>query len=839
MKSYLSVSIRYAGRCLRSTVAVMLGVMLSTAILTCIVTIQETYRLYAIQKNEAEYGSYQAAYPLPDPQTVERVKSHVLVKEAGIVGEIGRTTLENGIDFNRVAVERNNWKLCGLQLISGEMPDKEGECVIEEWAAKELNIHKFPAKLNDWVITGVIKSKLRSLNNYSTLAVSDLANNREKLSKDGKHSLLVRFKDGVDIKYAASALSSIKGLSSSAKENKTLEAGNNDYETLSVQHSLQIIGLIIAAIVLLSVFMSVFSIMNLSVMNRIQHYGLLRAVGMNPLQLMWLVLLETVFICLIALPLGAAAGLGLSRLGAGKLNFLPEGGSGIGINLLNIALCMVFCMFAVVLSSLLPAFRAAKISPLQAISGNPGILGDESSFSPGKRQQRFFKTFGKNGFVFGMAYRNLWRKKGKFIVSVLSLSFAVVVLLTYSFLTKSERETNRERSPGYLSDIEISYNYENIKAVSSIDIGMLKKEIYGIGGVKNVYKTDFIDHWWDGPRYGLLIRKKDFTDEYGNFQHNNYLNESYAFPGYVEYDGFSIFSYGEEELETAGKYVLEGRIDKKKMLSDNEVLIPKYVTTLAAHNIPYTSLKPGDRIQLLVYDEPRSQSSRSIELKIGGILDCAPFVPTVCNDGFFIIVRPELFEELLGGQPKNIVLHKVYIDKEEKTNLNYLHNQLIQLVKNFPGYSADLGQKHGKLREALAKSYHEADNIAFGILGCIALIALLNIMNTISIRFITRTREFGMLKSIGMSPAQLNGMVLAECFLYGAFSWMIGTGIGFLLNFAFYRMLSKDRYILWITPWREMGVAFAVCMIGCLLASVFPIRRMARFGAVEAIRAID
>lgn len=837
MKSYLSVSTRYAGRCLRSTMAVLLGVMLSTAILTCIVTIQETYGLYAIQKNEAEYGSYQAAYPLPDQQAIDRVKSHVLVKEAGITGEIGRTKLENGIGFNMMAVERNAWKLCGLQLISGKMPNKEGECVIEEWVAKELNINKFPARLNDCMVTGVIRSKLRSLNNYSTLAIFDLENNRAKLSKEGKHSLLVRFKDGVNIKYASSVLSSIKGLEDNAKENKNLEAKNNDDETLSMQRSLQIIGLVVAAIVLLAVFMSVFSIMNLSVLDRIQQYGLLRAVGMNPLQLMWLVLLEALFICLIAVPLGVAAGLGVSWLGAGKLNFLPEGGSGIGINLVKIALCAAFCMFAVFLSSLLPAFRAAKISPLKAISGDSGILEGESSFSPGERHQRFFKTFGKNGFVFGMAYRNLWRKKGKFIVSVISLSFIVVVLLTYSFLTKSERVANRERAAGYLSDLVISHNYEPNKPISYIDTGMLKKEIYSISGVKNVYKADYIDDF-DGPQYRLLIKKNDFTNEYRNFPHS-YLNESNAFPGYIEYYGFSIFSYGEEELAASGKYLLEGKMNEETMFSDNEVLIPKYVTTLAARNIPYTTLKPGDKIQLLLYDEFGSHSSKRIELKVGGILDCAPFVPTVCNDGFFIIVHPELIAKLLKDQPKTTVLHKIYIDKDEKTNVNYLHNQLMQLVKKYPDYAANVGPKHSKFREALEKSYHEADNIAFGILGCIAFVALLNIINTISTKLITRTREFGMLKSIGMSPGQLNGMILSECFLYGAFSWVFGTGMGFLLNFIFYRMLSQDRYIVWVTPWQEMGVAFAVCIIGCLLASVFPIRRMARFHTVEAIRAID
>lgn len=837
MKNYLSLSTRYALRRPRSTIAIMLGVILSTAILISIVTIQETYRMYVIQKSEEEYGNYHAAYVLPQQDVVDKVKNNALVKDAGITCEIAGERLENGIYMNKVAVGKEAWKLCGIQLVAGSRPVKEGECLIEEWAAKELKIEGFPANLNGSVVTGIIKSKQRSLRNYSTLAVYDIDGSRSLIKHDGKKSLLVRFKEGVDISYGISALSAIKGLES-AKTNRNLPEDDIDKEYSTMQYSLWLIGLIISIIVLLAVFMSIYSIMNLSVLDRIQQYGILRAVGLNPGQLIWIVLLEALFICLIAIPLGIMAGLGISWIGVGRLIFLPEGGIGIAINIGNMILCVIFCVLAVFASSILPAVKAAKITPLMAIAGDTGVVANESSFSPGARQQRLIKAFGKAGFIIGMAYRNLWRRKFKFILSVVSLSFAVVILMVYSFLTQSERASNEGRKDEYTPDFIIRRDLSSFTAV--LDVDNVKEEIANLDGVKNLYCIEYLDEsgWLNNiPHYTMMFRKDALTDEYLKFQ-KHCIHEDNNENGLVEYDGFTIFSYTSEELAVAEEYLLEGKINEERMLRNKEVLIPRYVTTIA-RNIPYTTLEPGDELELILFDARNSDNKKRFKFKIGGVLDCAPFYPYTANDGFFVIMHPEVLKDLANGYAPSSLACKIYIDMDENSSIYFLNNEIKKIVSKYPGYDVYYGPKHNKYNIELQKSYEQADRIAYGILACIAFIIMLNIINTISTKLIARMREFGMLKSVGMSPGQLRGLILAECLFYGILSWILGTGIGFLLNYIFFLMLSKTRYVVWVTPWREMFAAFAVCIIGCLLASIFPIRRMMRIHTVEAIRTID
>ncbi|NLD48569.1 MAG: ABC transporter permease [Clostridiaceae bacterium] len=836
MKNYLSLSTRYALRRPRSTIAIMLGVILSTAILTSIVTIQETYRVYVIQKSEEEYGNYHAAYVLPRQDVVDKVKNNVLVKDAGITCEIAGERLENGIYMNKVAVGKEAWKLCGIQLVAGSRPVKEGECLIEEWAAKELKIEGFPANLNGSVVTGIIKSKQRSLRNYSTLAVYDMDGSHSLIKHDGKKSLLVRFKEGVDISYGISALSAIKGLES-AKMNRNLPEDDIDKEYSTMQYSLWLIGLIISIIVLLAVFMSIFSIMNLSVLDRIQQYGILRAVGLNPGQLIWIVLLEALFICLIAIPLGIMAGLGISWIGVGRLIFLPEGGIGIAINIGNMILCVIFCVLAVFASSILPAVKAAKITPLMAIAGDTGVVANESSFSPGARQQRLIKAFGKVGFIIGMAYRNLWRRKFKLLLSVVSLSFAVVILMVYSFLTQSERASNEGRKDEYTPDFIISRDFKDFTAV--LDVNNVKEEIFNLDGVKNFYSVGYLDGIGldNIPHYTMMFRKDALADEYLRFQ-KHCIHEDNNENGLIGYSGFAIYSYTSKELAVAEKYLLEGKIDEDSMLKNNEILIPRYVTTIA-RNIRYTTLEPGDEIELVLFDIRNSENKKRFKFRIGGVLDCAPYCPYNVNDGFFVIMHPEVLKDLLEEYAPGSLAYSIYIDMDENASIYFLYNELKQIVSKYSGYDVYYGKKHIKNEIELQKSYRQADQIAYGILACIAFIVMLNIVNTISTKLIARMREFGMLKSVGMSPGQLKGLILAECLFYGILSWILGTGIGLLLNYIFYLMLSKNHNVVWVTPWREMYAAFGVCITGCLLASIFPIRRMMRIHTVEAIRAID
>jgi putative ABC transport system permease protein len=74
----------------------------------------------------------------------------------------------------------------------------------------------------------------------------------------------------------------------------------------------------------------------------------------------------------------------------------------------------------------------------------------------------------------------------------------------------------------------------------------------------------------------------------------------------------------------------------------------------------------------------------------------------------------------------------------------------------------------------------------FDVLGIIAvMVAALGVVNTLTMSVIERTREIGMLRSIGMTRAQIVKMVLAEAGLLGIIGGLMGLAFGVLLTKIF------------------------------------------------------
>jgi ABC-type lipoprotein release transport system permease subunit len=68
--------------------------------------------------------------------------------------------------------------------------------------------------------------------------------------------------------------------------------------------------------------------------------------------------------------------------------------------------------------------------------------------------------------------------------------------------------------------------------------------------------------------------------------------------------------------------------------------------------------------------------------------------------------------------------------------------------------------------------------IGQGMLSVLGIIVAMGMFNTFLMSVLERTREFGVLLSIGMKPVQLARMVLLEGAVLGALSILIGTGLG-------------------------------------------------------------
>lgn len=129
-------------------------------------------------------------------------------------------------------------------------------------------------------------------------------------------------------------------------------------------------------------------------------------------------------------------------------------------------------------------------------------------------------------------------------------------------------------------------------------------------------------------------------------------------------------------------------------------------------------------------------------------------------------------------------------------------------------------------------------NIILGLLAVTLIIALLGVVNTTILSTLERTREFGMLRAVGTTRAQLRNAVRRETVaitLYGAMTGVVaGLVIGSLLVLS---LESLDIDTLAI-PWIRVAIVIVVAVIAGVLAAVLPARRAARMNVLEALHTV-
>jgi len=125
------------------------------------------------------------------------------------------------------------------------------------------------------------------------------------------------------------------------------------------------------------------------------------------------------------------------------------------------------------------------------------------------------------------------------------------------------------------------------------------------------------------------------------------------------------------------------------------------------------------------------------------------------------------------------------------------------------------------------------------ILLLTALLAALGVLNGQLLAALERKKELGILRALGTTRGQIAGAVLFESALIGAGGGLLGLAVGTGLTpvlVAALRVLSGLPLPL-RTAGAFLPVAFTGAVVLTLLAGLYPIWRMNRMSAVEAVRA--
>jgi len=143
-----------------------------------------------------------------------------------------------------------------------------------------------------------------------------------------------------------------------------------------------------------------------------------------------------------------------------------------------------------------------------------------------------------------------------------------------------------------------------------------------------------------------------------------------------------------------------------------------------------------------------------------------------------------------------------------------------------------------EFKGSVANQIDKALNLIYVLLAMALVIALLGIANTLALSVFERTRELGLLRALGMARAQVRATVRWESVLIALFGTMLGTGLGLGLGAALIRASSGELHVLSI-PGRELVIITALAALAAVLAAALPARRAARLDVLHALGSGD
>ncbi len=179
-------------------------------------------------------------------------------------------------------------------------------------------------------------------------------------------------------------------------------------------------------------------------------------------------------------------------------------------------------------------------------------------------------------------------------------------------------------------------------------------------------------------------------------------------------------------------------------------------------------------------------------------------------------------------------------------NLDEVREKAIEIaaVLNYPGLSVEPWQEFAR---AFYNAMQSDKQGSWVMLFVVVLIVAVGVLNTILMTVLERRREYGVLRAVGMRPGEVFRMVIYEVAVMAAISVMVGSILGFTVNYFFsihgIPMPYEFTYggMLFSRGYTELNLMEffipAVAVFGAaLLIAIMPSLKAARIEPARAMR---
>ena len=836
----------------KRTIVTIIGIMLSTALICAVAGMVSSTQKTLANAMRADHGNYHMRFENVPAEELKFIEENVNVESYFLTKNVGYAKLDGSINSGKpylflMEFDRNALQNSSFKIVEGRLPENENEVVIsqhiidnggvelkvgdtlsldvgtrrlvddgsvlsqsnpylgeEESQEENLQEEITDTEHKTYTIVGIIERPSYELEDYQApgytiITYSDNINNTDVAN------ISVLFNNVGDYEETTEQIvNTVKedtgvDISTVANVNVIRFDGGLSENTMNVLYG--IAGVIIVIIVVSSVFV-IRNSFAISVAEKTKQYGMLASVGATKKQIRKTVLLEGTYIGAIAIPLGILCGIIAIVVLLWIVNYLiGDMMDGVifiyNVPLLPILLSIVISAITIYLSCIIPAIRASRISPIEAIRGNEDIKIKAKKIKTSKLTK---KIFGIGGVI---ASKNLKRNKKKYRTTVISLVVSIAIFISLSsFLDYGKRAVGL-----YYTDMK--YNVD----VYNGDI-----ELYN-----EIAQLNNIDDYSYSFTTSAIIDIEKYGSEYGKEISN--INRTYYEEAEreTEYqDTIAVIMFNNDYFKKFIKELGLNENDYKNIaiLEDDEFEYNEDGTSVLRN---YYNIKEGETITINLNGEERQVTiaKRSDQRPMG-------FEGSYATDGWIFVS-----EDFMEDKDNEIISTGMYINSSDASQLERDINNIIADNDSYKNvHITNLAEFADQERRILLL----VSIFLYGFITVITLIGVTNIFNTITTNMILRSKEFANLKSIGMTTKEFNKMIRLESLLYGLKSLLIGIPIGLLGSFCIYQAFKNSVDFGYMIPWVSIliSIIFVFIIVGATMK--YSLSKINKQNIIETIR---
>ena len=808
MNSYLAITPKYLSAHRKNTRLTVISVMIAVALVTTIFSMLDVFWTFEKQQVISDDGNYhitvrnvteEEAASIASRIDVERAVRYCQLDDAALNGHSAViATGDNGLSdiFSEGLYNR-------YSILQGAYPEGKNEIAVEAWAAENygLNIGDAVAVSLDGVteqfqIIGIC-ANLSSTQSEEVIGLLIPLEGERSLKPDLEMQLLIRFKDHVNINKAEQAIMDTLNITSDRIVHNERLLALMGQSMNSTVLGLYATGAVLFLLVLVAGVTMIYNTFNISVMDRIRQFGLLRCIGASKRQIKKLVRHEGRYIVLRAIPLGILIGILLTFVCSAILKFYNSSFF-TGIPLFSVSTAGILAgilvgLLTVALASLSPAKKASRVSPVNAVSG-----GGET---PVTGKTRKGSLLGRTRVETALGIRNAVSKRKTLVLMSASIAISVILFFGFQVFVNFMYSSMKTVKP-YTADV-------SVLSESGLDYD-LYTELSDLDGVKRVYGRMFgyVDATFDASR---------LTDTYKQTVEDIAINSDGTF---IAPEKSWIISYDKSQLKWAKTDLIAGTLSEDN-LNENNGVIAVVLTNRNGVSMETASLQLGDKITIQTVSGPK-------EYAVTAILNKVPFSDSNLNLATFITTE-KLYTEITGDSTLDVIDIQLKSENPDQT---------VSKIKSMAGPTVSFSDSRQK-NAATTQAFLTMAVFMYGFVLVIALISILNIINTMQTSVSAKTKYIGMMRAVGMSDRQLHKMIISEAGTYGMTGGIIGVLLGAALQRFLIKTLLSGTHMTWTFPTLQVVIIFILILIVILLSVAGPLKKIQSKGISETIGSLQ